>query len=93
MLRKTFMILGAATLVTGALSFAGNRAALAAGEGRQVQSAGTASDRSRPKWEFHDCFKHKCDAEDECDRLRSKGWEAKWEKEDGKYCVYKRKSR
>jgi hypothetical protein len=93
MLTKTFLTLGAATLVTGALFFSGSHVALASGHERQVRSTSTASDRCEREWEFHRCFKHKCDAEDECDRLRSRGWDAKWKKENGKYCVYKRRSR
>jgi hypothetical protein len=92
-LKKTFLTLGAATVVTGALFFCGSRAALAAGQEQQVRSTSTASDRPGRKWEFHDRFKRKWEAEDECERLRSEGWQAKWVKKRRMYWVYKRRGR
>ena len=93
MLKKTCSILAAAILVAGVLSFSGGGTAVAGERQQQVPANRMTSDRHDDDWEFYDCFDGKRRAEEVCNHLRRKGFDAKWWKEDGQYCVYTRKRR
>lgn len=83
---KRLLVLSAAALLVAG-------AAGAADRGQQERSATAVSDRSEARWEFHKEFDHKCDAVDECDRLRRMGFDARWKQRGHKFVVEKRSRR
>jgi hypothetical protein len=89
-LKETRLILGLASIVTGAALCSGGSRALAAGGASQARSAATAYDFPRPDREEREFgpFDSRREAEQECRWLRREGWHCCIEHHDGQYYVF-----